>query len=129
MGTLIELAAKADHSWIQSLEEDPEAVRHAPNKVSRQVKQGHFVRVRPTPLPGPKLVHYSSSMARVLGLSHDECTTEAFVRFFSGDIDTLGSFKSWCTPYAVRPSSRPKWRTRMMAAVHAAVHLRTTNDK
>ena len=118
---LTDFASKANHSWLDDLEGDPETERNAPNRKSRQVRSGHYVLVKPTPLPRPQLVLFSSrcatpsctrsvvltlnspprSMASEFGISDAECATERFARFFSGDIDQLEPFRSWATPYAL----------------------------
>lgn len=86
-GSLGDLASLADHSWLQKLQPDPDAARHSPNKKSREVKSGHWVPVLPSPLPSPRLVKYSPSMAAELGLSKEACETGTlFARFFSGDL-------------------------------------------
>ena len=36
-----------NQSWTTHLNEDPESMIHRPNKVSRQVRSGHFVPVTP----------------------------------------------------------------------------------
>jgi uncharacterized protein YdiU (UPF0061 family) len=106
--TLAALAARADHSWLDTLEVEKEAAAHAPNKTSRQVKQGHFVPVKPTPLPDPRYVMHNPTMAAVLGLSDDECASSSeFARFFSGDVAAVPSFRSWCTPYALSIYGQP----------------------
>ena len=74
-GTLELLGSRADHSLLRMLEEDPDMMRHWPNKRSRQVLSGHFVHVLPTPLPDPELVAFSPAMAAELGLSDAECRT------------------------------------------------------
>ena len=51
-----------------------------------QVKSGHYVRVKPDPLPLPSLVVHSAAMADALGLSEAEVATERFAKFFSGDM-------------------------------------------
>jgi uncharacterized protein YdiU (UPF0061 family) len=103
-GSLEELSSRASHSWLEDLKEDPEAPAHAPNKMSRQVRSGHYVSVRPTPLPDPALVAFSPAMAQELGLSVEECRSMRFARFFSGDCARAlpgSAFRSWCTPYAL----------------------------
>jgi hypothetical protein len=100
-GSLDWLASKVDNTFLQDLEADPEQESHAPNKRRREVKSGHYVLVKPTPLPEPSLVSYSKIMARSLGISDEECTSERFARFFSGDIDVIPGFVSWATPYAL----------------------------
>jgi len=103
------MAARADLSWMRQLRPDPEAAQHAPNKKSRQVKSGHYVPVRPTPLPQPKLIIHSPEMAAELGISEEACSSQEFLRFFSGDVDALTGFESWATPYALCIMGRPMY--------------------
>ena len=105
-GVLGPLVAGSDPTWLRALREDPEAERHAPNRRSREVRSGHFVRVRPSPLPEPALVAHSASMAAALGLAPGafgapgDVPGEA-VRFFSGQQDLAPGLDSWATPYAL----------------------------
>jgi len=101
MAELKQFGSRADHSWLRELVADPETAQHEPNQRSRQVRSGHYVLVKPTPLPDPSLVISSPAMAAELGLSEDACRSEAFARFFSGDLDAIQGFKSWATPYAL----------------------------
>ena len=108
-GALAPLLAGSDPSWLRALREDPEAERHAPNRRSREVRSGHYVRVRPRPLPEPALIAHSASMAAALGLTPGAfgaqgegagAPTEA-VRFFAGEQDLAPGLESWATPYAL----------------------------
>lgn len=69
--TVLDLAQRADNSWLKQLTADPESARHAPNRSSRQVKSGHYVRVAPVPLSSPKLVIHSPAMAADLGIAEE----------------------------------------------------------
>merc|ERR1719245_2064548 len=40
-------------------------------------------------------------MASALGLSEEDCTSEPFTRFFSGDTDVVEGSTPWATPYAL----------------------------
>src|SRR3989338_4396327 len=75
----------ADPSLITSLDADPETAIHEPNQSSRRVKSGHYVLARPTPLPDPSLVIFSTHLARSLKLSDDDCRSPDFISFFSGN--------------------------------------------
>lgn len=80
-------AAHADLSWIKCLTGDPKTSDYAPNKVSREVFSGHYVLVRPTPLPSPELIHVSSSLLDDIGLSESSVTSDPyFLNYFSGNI-------------------------------------------
>ena len=68
----------------------------------REVLSGHYVRVRPTPLPSPHLIIHSEALAAELGLSEDEVRSDRFARLFAGDLDAVPGFlDSWSTPYAL----------------------------
>lgn len=99
--TLQHLGERADHSWLGQLSPDPQTNLFAPNKSSREVRSGHYVRVAPTPLRNPKLVIHSDDVARSLGISDDEVASDDFIAFFSGHQDRVEALESWCTPYAL----------------------------
>ena len=100
--SVLALADRADHSWTRHLTPDPETERRAPNRSSREVKSGHFVRVRPTPLRNPRVALYSAAMAANLGISEDDVTgSSRFAAFFSGDADAVPGMDTWATPYAL----------------------------
>ena len=80
----------------------------------RPIYNGHYVKVRPTPLKNPKLVIHSPEMVRDLGFEEGEVFSEEFVAYFSGDVDgattttaTDGDndgedlIETWATPYAL----------------------------
>ena len=99
--TLAGLAQNADHSWLQQLNMDPETDKFAPNRESRQVRSGHYVKVLPTPLPKPKYVIHSKAMAQTLGISEADVQSERFIKFFSGEQAQIPGLESWATPYAL----------------------------
>lgn len=99
-GSLDWFSSHADHSWLR-LTPDHETAKYVPNRKSREVTAGHFVRLKPVPLQQPTQIAVSENMARELGLSMDATQTEQFTKFFSGDVDVLPAFNSWATPYAL----------------------------
>jgi len=99
--TVIGLGARADHSWLAQLTADPETARFAPNRSSRQVKSGHYVRVAPSPLTAPRLVIHSPAMAASLGITEEDVASPAFSAFFSGDAAVVPGMETWATPYAL----------------------------
>lgn len=101
--SLDQFSTCVDNSWVKNLTADPETDEHKPNKTSREVKSGHYVLVKPTPLPDPKLVHISRILAEELNLSSEECINDdRFVQLFSGNMEALENFtQSWATPYAL----------------------------
>lgn len=103
---LLKLGAMADYSLLRELKPDPEQEKHVPNKVSRQVRSGHYVEVMPTKLPKPIYIAHSPSMVAQLGLTEAEATSEAFTRFFSGDFEAVSGVpgfhpSGWGTAYAL----------------------------
>lgn len=99
---LAPLGSLVDNEYIRVLNPDPEAAAFEPNRSPRQVKSGHFVLVKPTPLPAPKLILVSDSMCEALKLSAEDCASSEFVSLFSGGaVDIPGFAMSWATPYAL----------------------------
>ena len=99
-------AAHADLSWVRMLIPDPTASTHVPNKTSRQVTSGHYVPVRPTPLPHPILIHVSSSLLSDLHMNvQTTLNDQNFVAHMTGDIEVPqeinGWGTTWATPYAL----------------------------
>jgi len=98
---LLALTDRADHSWLKQLTPDPDTAKHAPNRTSREVRSGHYVRVPPTPLSNPRVAIHSPAMAANLGVPESDVQSERFARFFSGDADVLPGMETWATPYAL----------------------------
>jgi len=100
------LKGTCDNSWIRDLDADPMQARHRPNQRPRNVDAGHFVLVRPKPLPDPFLVAHSHELFEDLGLDIDARTVEdpQFLMTFSGNVSGGGVFDpdmTWATPYAL----------------------------
>ena len=96
-----------DSSFLEQLTPDPYQDKHIPNKRSREVFNGHYVFVCPTPLPKPELVIHSASMADELGLDAKACQSEDFLNFFSGHDTTQERLPAWATPYALSIYGHP----------------------
>ena len=110
-GNLAALALKFDNTWVRYLNADPEHKRNAPNKKSRQVRSGHYVPVRPTPLPEVCYVAHSSAMANALDVGDEEAQSEDFIKFFGGHFDVVENADgaaSWATPYALSIMGSPQ---------------------
>ena len=102
--TLSTLGSFIDNEYVRNLEIDPEQNDFEPNRQAREVRSGHFVLVKPTPLPSPTLVVVSAEMCEMLHLNEATCNSPLFTSLFSGaDIsDTVPGFSvSWATPYAL----------------------------
>ena len=83
--TFEEFRQRVDYSLLQALKPDPEATSDGIDHRPRPVFSGHWVPVRPTPIPEPKYVAHSFSLFAELGLSDDLARNSDFTRLFSGD--------------------------------------------
>jgi len=101
--TFSEFAQRADYSLLDSLQADPQATGDGLDHRPRQVFSGHYVPVKPTPIPAPEVVAHSSTLFEELGLSDALAHDEQFRRLFSGDIsvapEPIRPF-GWATGYA-----------------------------
>jgi len=97
-------AERADYSLLQALLADPQASSDGVDHRPRQVLSGHYVPVKPTPLPEPHYVAHSTTLFEELGLSDGLAHDEAFSRFFSGDISAASAAMrpyGWASGYAL----------------------------
>jgi len=102
--TFAEFAQRADYSLLDRLQADPQASGDGQDHRPRQVFSGHYVPVKPTPLPAPQLVAHSSGLFQELGLGEALAHDERFIRLFSGDISVAGEPMrpyGWATGYAL----------------------------
>eukprot|EP00979_Chaetoceros_neogracilis_P014738 scaffold4849_cov257-Chaetoceros_neogracile.AAC.1 len=120
---LTTLNDRFDHSWVQNLNTETVENRLKSKKLSRQddgvsnnvkrpVYNGHWVSVKPDPLIKPRLVIHSPEMVDELRLSEEIILSDAFVKYFSGDVigafddhdaadDAKDKVQTWATPYAL----------------------------
>ena len=112
-------AGLADYSLMESLAADPEASEDGIDHQAREVFSGHFVPVKPTPLPDPDYVAHSASFFAELGLSDELVHDDAFRRVFSGDLSAAQApmqTAGWATPMrsslslSPRPMPLIRWR-------------------
>lgn len=102
--TMADVAAHADHSLLETLTPDPDATADGVDHEARQVFSGHYVPVRPTPLPDPVLIATSPGLFAELGFSPELAHTDAFLRVFSGDLSAAPAPMrphGWATGYAL----------------------------
>ena len=102
--TLRSLSEHVDNEYLRYLEPDPEFAANEPNRQPRQVRSGHFVPVKPTPLPRPALVIVSAEVCKLLQLDVADTASADFLSLFSGgDVSASlpGFSASWATPYAL----------------------------
>jgi len=99
-----ELADFTDYSFLNSLVRDPDATKNGDDFKPRQVLSGHYVPVKPTPLPAPQYVTHSKLLFEELSLSDSLAVDEDFVRLFSGDLSKVPEPikpMGWATGYAL----------------------------
>ena len=102
--TFDELIRRIDYSLMNQLRADPEATADGNDHQAREVMSGHFVPVKPTPLPQPAYVCHSRSLFHELGLKDDLAQDPEFLRLFSGDISVAREpmrSTGWATGYAL----------------------------
>jgi len=102
--TMQQVAAHADYSLLDTLTPDPDATADGDDHDPRQVSSGHYVPVRPTPLPDPALIAHSPGLFAELGLSPELARGSDFLRVFSGDLDAAPAPMrphGWATGYAL----------------------------
>lgn len=102
--TLDELSRHVDYSLMDTLTCDPDARSEGEDYSPREVLSGHYVPVKPTPIPNPEYVAHSKVFFQELGLADSLAQTEDFKRLFSGDVSQLpGPMRKtgWATGYAL----------------------------
>lgn len=102
--TFYEFTKRADYSFMDSLEPDPQATDDGDDHLTREVFSGHYVPVTPTAIPKPEYVAHSKKLFNELGLSHELVLDELFRRLFSGDISVATKpmrSVGWATGYAL----------------------------
>ena len=99
-----ELAELANYSLMDTLNSDPDATEDGIDHAPRQVFSGHYVPVRPTPIPYPEYVAHSKGFFAELGFADSLAKSNDFVRMFSGDISQVPTPMrkvGWATGYAL----------------------------
>ncbi len=95
---------KADYSFIESLTSDPQASLDGEDFESREVFNGHYVLVKPTPIENPRYVAHSHAFFEELGLDDALAKSDAFMKIFSGDLSEVAPPMrkfGWATGYAL----------------------------
>ena len=104
ISTIQDFSQLANYSFIRDLKSDPESTQDGNDYKARQVRSGHFVPVKPTPLPNPVYVAHSQMFFSELGLSDQLIENQEFQKIFSGDLssceDPMQSY-GWATGYAL----------------------------
>ncbi|MCH2055918.1 MAG: protein adenylyltransferase SelO family protein [Thalassotalea sp.] len=99
-----DLAAYADYSFLTKLKADPQSSDYGDDHNPRQVFSGHFVPVKPTPLPEPEYIAHSESLFNELNFDNSLATNDDFIKMFSGDLSQVPEpikKAGWATGYAL----------------------------
>ncbi len=102
--TLNELSKLADYSFVDFLDADPKGRVDGEDYSPRQVFNGHYVLVNPTPIKNPIYIAHSSKFFEELGLSETLANKQDFMKMFSGDISNVPKplrKVGWATGYAL----------------------------
>ena len=76
-----------DNQFTQVLPQDP-----AEDNVRRQIQGALYSKVEPQKVSAPHLIAYSKEAASLIGLTPQDCATDAFVQVFSGNVLLPGMF-------------------------------------
>lgn len=104
ISSLDQLAKLANYSFMDSLNPDPDSTENGVDHDPRQVYTGHYVPVKPTPIPEPEYISHSKNLFSELGFAPSMAESPDFVRLFSGDISQVPKPMSnvgWATGYAL----------------------------
>ncbi len=102
--TFKEFAKHADFEFINTLQPNPQSNKDGIDFYPREVKSGHYVLVRPTPLPNPKFIIHSKKFFEELGLDEKLLEDEDFIKFFSANLSNAQEplkKVGWATGYAL----------------------------
>ena len=96
--SLCSFGLSADNSFIRTLVGE-DSIDEEQKRTPRQVSDVHFTFVAPEPVSSPKCVLASESLAKELGLSVTELSSEQFARAFSGNELLPGLDQPWASVY------------------------------
>jgi len=96
--TLSEFCDLVDNSFIHQLKEDEDG-KNVNQYLPRQIKNAHFVYVKPEPVQSPFLVATSKSCLRSLMIDENEKGNKKFIELFSGNNLLDGFDKPWASVY------------------------------
>ena len=102
--TLDDLAQVSNYSFMNRLTCNPKVKKGGDNYSPRQISSGHYVPVKPTPIPEPIYIAHSSTLFSELGFADSLAKDKDFIQMFSGDMsnvpEPLSKF-GWATGYAL----------------------------
>lgn len=86
---LNELAKFADYSLLSTLNSDFSSNEDGQNHFPKEVFNGHYVPVNPTPIKNPIYIAHSKNFFEELGFDDTLATSEDFIKMFSGNTSNL----------------------------------------
>ena len=104
LATFDDFINTVSYSFLETLNPDPESTNDGNDHRPRQVRSGHYVPVKPTPLGQSIYVSHSETFFTELGLNPDLAFNEEFQKLFSGDPSGMRKPMrpyGWATGYAL----------------------------
>ncbi len=89
IASLDQFASYADYSLVKFLTPDPISTNDGRDYQPREVFNGHYVPVLPTPIENPIYITHSKTFFKELGLSDALATSDDFIKMFSADTTNL----------------------------------------
>jgi len=101
--TFRDFADKADFSFLNNLNPDPQSSNDGNDHIPREIFSGHFVPVKPTAISSPKYIAHGKNFFNELGLCHELKDDKSFCSFFTGNIVSINEIPNygWATGYAL----------------------------
>ena len=102
--SLEKLAQVVDYSFINTLTPDPNANENGQNHNPKEVFNGHYVPVTPTPIEKPIYITHSKTFFEELGFDDTLVQSEDFMKMFSANTAHLTkplNAIGWATGYAL----------------------------
>lgn len=102
--TINELANSSNYSFIEKLTPDPKSNPNGIDYNPRQVFNGHYVTVKPTPIENPQYISHSKKLFEDLGLDDSLAHSSEFMSIFSADLSNVPKpmrKTGWATGYAL----------------------------
>lgn len=89
INSLEDLSKFVDYSLLDTLKADPDANKDGQNHYPREVFNGHYVPVTPTPIKNPIYITHSKTFFNELGFDDSLAQKDDFIKMFSGDISKI----------------------------------------
>lgn len=94
-----QLNTETNDNYIKSINEMNYKHNIHNNKIKRQIYNGHYILVKPTPMNKPKLLLYNKDLSyNIFKLTNKQMNTNNILLWLSGNINIK---ESWATPYAL----------------------------